>query len=300
MDGGYLVKNPYSTEMSVERNGLLLSGAWSDSFPELMRRERVTALYLNSAYGWPGGDVGFLRSVPWIEELNLIASEASGLGVISQLSELEDLSLNTVIKDRIDFAVMDNLERCFVNSWRYVQDLSKAKNIRKLHLYGHRGKTLDFLRFLGNLECLIIAKSSVEDFSFLQEFHKLVRLEILDSRRVESFDPISQLHGLKWLRIEGVKELGFVSGLRSLEVLTLMDVGAITTIRPCCGLPNLKALSFNGRTVVADGDLSCLELLPKLALANFPDKSHYSHIPARKWDWRLLNVPGPAVTRRLG
>jgi len=62
-----VVVNPYGRK-DGGRRGLMLRGPWDASCARVIKQERLTAIYLNSAKGWIEHDVGFLREVPEIEE----------------------------------------------------------------------------------------------------------------------------------------------------------------------------------------------------------------------------------------
>jgi hypothetical protein len=105
---------------------------------------------------------------------------------------------------------------------------------------------------------------------------------------LDRLDGIGKLKNLEWLSIDSSKMLSSIeeiSTLHNLKVLLLSNNKEIETLSTIKDLKQLRALSFCGDTVVVDGDFGFLETFPLLSLVNFVGRRHYTHKPARSWNW---------------
>lgn len=97
-----VVLNPYNDPYGVDRPGAMLTGKWVPGTERELHDRGITALYLNVSRGWAQSDFSFLCELPWLEELNIIFSKATGLQAIESLTKLQRLSLTATTRERLD------------------------------------------------------------------------------------------------------------------------------------------------------------------------------------------------------
>jgi hypothetical protein len=289
-----IVVNPYARKDSGLRRGLMVRGHWSDDCANTIRREGITALYLNSAKGWCDNDVSFLRSIPQIEELAISTSALSGLESLEALANLRELEITCSTRSQVDFTRLVHLERVYLYWWKGAESLFGCSNLSRVYLDKVAGFPPAWTDKWSSVLDLTIANSRLLDLDAVSGLTQLEKLELHNLRQLTDFTPIARLQRLRWLSIRGCKglaSLDFVDRLRSLEVLLLDEGGSIPTLAPLSGVASLKALSFTGSTSVEDGDLGVLEHLPRLGMLAFAPRHHYTHRLVKKWAWSNLEQP---------
>ena len=299
--GGQLVTNPYNSEGSANRPGVMLTGPWTNDLAEFVKNEDIKAIYLNSAKGWTGSDYSFLKNLENIEELNIISAKGNELVSIESMTNLRELSITCASSDTIDFTNLPNLETAYIYWWKGASSILHCSSLKSLYLDSAKLKDYSPLGELKDLNALTIANSNVESLSFLESLESLNRLELLNLKKLSQFNEIASCKALGRLTISGSKllsNLDFVRNLHNLEVLVVSDNGDIQSLEPLSNLKSIKALSFAGSSDIKDGDLSILEKLPNLAMLMFRERKHYSHKLIKKWNWDNFNTPDTLLEQK--
>lgn len=296
-----LVTNPYGSPDSRARKGLIIEGDWTSSIEAFIQEHDVRALFLNSSKGWTGIECSFLRRLKSIEELNIISPQSTGLEAIEEMDSLEELSLATNTTSRISFAKLAHLRKCFLDWWRGAETIFGSPALEDLYLYGAKLSSFEPLRDMRSLRALNLSSANIEDLKPIASLSGLQRLELVDCRKVASFESLVLLSELRWLRIEGVRDLGeidFVGALNQLEVLQLSGVGVIRSLHSLERLLNLRAFAFPDNSNVSDGDLAVLTRLPRLAMLMFAPRKHYSHKLVKPWSWKNIEQPSELLVAK--
>lgn len=296
-----IVTNPYGRSDSKKRKGIIVSGIWSDSITRYVRENNIRALYLNSAHGWSGVDYGFLAGLNTIEELHIISAVANNLSSIEKMVGLVELSITVSTKDEINFQKLSALKKCYLYWWAGAESILDCKDIEMLYLDGFKIKDLNSLKKINKIKSLTIANSKIDNIDWLVDFHNLAELELINCKKINSFDSIKNCSLIKKLTISGVrtlKNIEFLSLLPELEILVLSDCSEIDSIAVVSNLNNLKAFSFAGSTSIKDGDLGVLVDLPKLSMLMFQERKHYTHRLVKKWNWENFNNPSKLLVIR--
>jgi Leucine-rich repeat (LRR) protein len=285
--------SPLSNEHDY--NWLIVEGIWDDRLIEFMATNNVDAICLNTALGWRTRDYSFLADLESIKSLEIIAGgDNLNLDALERMPSLCELNIAASTKCVVDFSKATKLRECFLNWWAGAESIFEANWLTDLAIDEIRRRDFAALSNLKSLERLALSNTNVDSLDFLAELKSLEVLELLNCRKISTFDPISQLKALRWLRIDGTKYLpsiSFITNCKNLEILTVSDCGGIDTLRPVEALKELKALAFAGNTKIVDGDLECLMHLPKLAMLMFASRRHYSHTQTKKWDWDNFEIP---------
>lgn len=289
-----VVVNPYNSNDSAKRKGLIVSGIWTNAISNFIRENEIKAIYLNSAKGWKDSDYSFLSELDKVEELNIISSTATKLSAIEEMVSLVEISITTSTNDEVDFRKLSNLKKCYLYWWSGAKSIFDCIEIEALYLDNVKLKDFSQFRNMKHLKSLTISNSKIDTIDWLSDFKNLTEFELYNCRKLGEFDTIRECFALKKLVINGsklLKSISFVEALPDLEILSISDCSKINSIDAISKLRNLKAFSFAGSTVIADGDLNTLISLPKLSMLMFQARKHYTHKLIKNWDWNNFNKP---------
>jgi len=292
--------NPYGRK-DGGRRGLMLRGPWDASCARVIKQERLTAIYLNSAKGWIEHDVGFLREVPEIEEVGIIAPSVSGLEALECLKRLKELEITCSTQSVVDFTQLPVLDRIYVYWWPGAASLFRCSSLTRVHLDKVTKFPQRWAAQWGGLRELTLANCALTEISEVSALPLLEKLELLNLKRITDYSPIAQLGSLRWLAIRGCKSLltlDIVRSLHALEVLLIEDAGNIESLEPLRSLTNLQAVSFVGTTTIVDGDLGVLDTLPRLSMLGFGPRRHYTHKLVKPWAWSNFGKPDKLLERK--
>lgn len=296
------VKTPFETDR-ISRKGVMITGKWSDEIANFIcQNNDIKALYLNSSRGWIGSDYSFLSELKTIEELHILSGiKAVNLAALEDMSSLIDLEMTVVSNEKIQFDRLTHLKHCFLSYWRGVDSILQCKRLKSLYLDNYKPKGIVDFSVLNSLNSLTIGNSTIENIDFVKDLSALNILEFYNCKKVSDFSALSQLPNLKKLVIDGNKELHnieFVSHLSKLQFLSVTDCPNLASIKAVGNNKQLKAFAFAGNTVVADGDLSPLELLPELSMLMFQARKHYTHRLIKPWDWHNFASPDTLLAKK--
>jgi len=258
-----------------------LRGTWSRQARDAWEAEDVRELVLGQPWGWQPEDLSYLVELPHLYGLEIAYLPLKDDGIVSRLSSLRWLKLDTYSDAEIDFGGLPNLEQVRLN-WR-----PKAKSL---------------LRHAGVKSLVIYGGPGSKDLTGFADMHALRSLYLIQSK-LRTLDGIHSLAALKSFRLKGLPSLASVEGLHHLQdvehielshcrkvfdlspmrdlprlrVVKLYDLGDIESLSPLGSLRNLEYLSIYGKTNIVDGDFSALVGLEKIRYVGFMDHPHYSH-----------------------
>lgn len=290
--------NPYDQDPTDGIPTVQLTGPWDPRMAAHLAKKDIRGLILDPGRGFECDDYGFLSDLAHLELLwisQLRPSDYAGPLPISELTHLKRLAVPFQLKQRIDFAALAQLQSCSLKWSTATHGVFDCKSLRRLYLTSLSGKKTDPLAQLATLENLELAHSGITSFGPLAELTNLKRLSLSVCRHLEGLDGIERLQQLKLLALAEVPKISSLDcfrPLKGLEALVIEDCGEIDSLTPLAELQNLKAIAFSGtKTTIRDGDLSPLTRLPKLAMAMFGQRRHYSHKLVKKWNWHNLDTP---------
>lgn len=137
---------------------------------------------------------------------------------------------------------------------------------------------LDFLDNFPNLKELWLIGGRYGDLEGLKYVPNLLKLRLVDLRRITSFNGIQHLaDSLLVLGIDGcsgAQDLNHLAGLHRLRDFFLFNRKQIPSLSFCKGMHNLRFFSFP-QTDVADGKISELRSLEFLNNTYFTNKRHF-------------------------
>ena len=65
--------NPYDDTL-LNYAGLFIKEDWSDKYIDIIKKNNIKALFLNSSWGWNCDDYSFFLKIPKLKEINIIHS----------------------------------------------------------------------------------------------------------------------------------------------------------------------------------------------------------------------------------
>lgn len=290
-----VVTNPYSksaapidSEYDDEVRSILVKGPWHDDIIDFMQNNQIKGLCLNYAKGFECLNFDFLSDLPELELLNIIYTPVDSLVSVESLVNLKSLSLSCHWKDKVDLSQLKSLTRCFISYGKGAESVFECSSLRYLYIDEFKLKDFSKLKNLTKVEYLTIGNSSFNAPELISGNHLLRKLVLLNCRKLDRLDGIGKLGKLEWLTIDGSRMLNSIeelSALNNLKVLQLSNNKEIVTLSDIKELTQLRALSFFGDTKIVDGDFGFLETFPSLSLIGFVGRRHYTHKPARSWNW---------------
>lgn len=277
------------------RKRAVIKGEWDTEMGKFISENNVRALSLNYTKGWVGQDYNFLRELHQLEELEIIAPDIVDLSSVEELVSLRNISINSSPKLPIDFSKLKLLERCYISWWTGATSVFDCECLTDLYINKLKLKDFFALGRLKNLSVLTLANSNITNLDSIVSLRSLKKLALLNCRDLENLTGIEHLKDMIWLVISGSNRIGDfsrLSSLKNLQVIDLSDCGKIETLKFLQELPEIRAIAFaGGSTTIADGDLTPLATRPKLAMAMFGQRRHYSHKLSKKWSWENFYYP---------
>lgn len=292
---------PIDQEYDLAIPSILLKGKWNEQIGNYINENKIKGLYINFSLGSKCDTFDFIKDLPELELLDIIYTPIESLEPILQLKNLKSLSISCHWKKHIDFSCLNNLKRCFVSYDKGAETILNCSNLQYLHIDEFKLRDYSNLQNLQNLEFLTIGNSNFNNTELLENLHELRKLILLNCRKLDHLNGIENLTKLEWFTIDGSKKLDHidqVSFLTNLKILQLSNNKQIQSLAPIKNLTHLSALSFYGDTVFQDGDFKFLEKFSGLSLIGFNDRRHYSHKPAKTWNWNDYGKMGTAIVRK--
>ncbi len=255
-------------------------GAWSPSYVELMRENKIASLLIRLSVGWDDKGVSFLPDLKWLKGLYIQSITTTDFSVIDELTDLRVLSLETPkAKKGPHFPSLTKLEHLLVD-WRpCFSSLHECKDLRYLHIDKYKGKDLSSFREQPFLQELLLINGSLNSLEGSSNFPDLKNLTLYQLTKLTSIGAVRDCRNLKLAVIEACKKVEDLESLLSLsllEVLVLERTHNIKSIKGISKLNKLKKLRLCDMAV-EDGDMSELVGLKKRGVdIFFSNKKHYS------------------------
>ncbi len=288
-------RNPFDRDPLDDLPGIMVTGPFSEKLLARLQKLQPSALYLNAARGWRCDSYEFLRALPDLELLSIVAAPLAEPFPLASLTGLRSLKLDRALPQAVDLPSLPALRSCRLSWSSAAASLFDCRELERLSLAGFKTKRFDRLSRLTTLKALCLRGSNIATLEELAGLERLVHLELVISRSLADLEGVGALAGLRSLTVnEGHKihDLTPLAALEKLEVLNLTDCGELDSLAPLAGLRNLRAVAFAGeKTRLRDGDLSPLLELPKLAMVMFGARRHYSHKIVKPWSWDNFDSP---------
>ncbi len=137
--------NPHDRDPLDELPGLMATGPYSERLLARLKKDRPAALYLNAARGWRCDDYGFLRELPELQLLSVVAAPLKGALPLDEVAGLRSLKLDSALPRPLDLTSLPALRSCALTWSAAVASLFDCGELRQLSLAGLKTKRFDRL-----------------------------------------------------------------------------------------------------------------------------------------------------------
>jgi len=236
---------------------------WSNEAADFLRKNRFKKLVFAGAWG----DFGFISEyADFIESLDFQNEDRDATGIAS-LHELKNLTLGGKPKKPIDFTKLKKLESCTL-PWdkSYSRTLFSLPKIRDVTIESFGEIDFNDVSWNPSLEKLTLTKPNIESLNGIGGCENLQELDISYASKLAHVEDIGNLRKLVKLRIINAKKIcsfPSIAMLNELEVLILGNV-SLTSLDFVGSSPKLRTLSVGGEPVHVDW--TRLLKLPNLTL----------------------------------
>lgn len=211
-------------------------------------------------------NVGFLRELPNLQEVNLIGDFADDTDV-AQLTSLKRLWLNTSCRYPLDFGELQALEEVNAPWDRIGNGFSDLVQLRQISVFEFSGYSLRWLGEKPNLTFLQVDSRRAHKYELTGiESCKMLRTVWLTDGKVtntELFGRLKNLRRLELIRLK-IDSIEFAASLTNLLELRLESIGKITSVAPLREHPTLRSVQLVGASEAEDRDLTPLLTIPNL------------------------------------
>jgi internalin A len=257
-----------------------VTSPWSQALEDTLLNSRVDALELNTAKGWRGNSVDFLRVFPHLRVLIIIDHEIQSIDAVNTLSKLAVMQLETYSKSAIDLSNFPGLVNCNLQ-WRpKYRPLSACVDMLNLFIDHYPKANLEELQPLSQLEKLGLVNASIKSLRGITSLQKLKKLRLGNLRGLTSLSGIEALHDLEILHIGSCRNfanINEVAALTNLRIISISNCGLIDSLKPLANLKSLREVYFVESTDIRDSDLSPLIRPDSPLRVSFQNRKHYSH-----------------------
>ena len=200
-------------------------------------------------------DIGPLRSMNRLKDLDLSYCGVSDLSPLAALSELQSLNIcGNPVKDMNALRNLKCLQElyaadCPAEDWSV---LSALTNLKTLHLSRTSFAEPALLAGLTQLEELDLIELELDDLQGLTGLEHLQQLDLQDCR-IKDYTALEQLYGLVWLNLSGTSfsDTGLLSGMKDMETLILCG-SQVRDLTPLLQLKHLQLLDISGLEIRHD------------------------------------------------
>lgn len=215
-------------------------------------------------------DLSLTRLIPHVRNFAVDSlREATNLGALAQLEQLESLSLGIYELDNFDVladlpATLRSLSLGQTRSKKpNLAHLARFTSLQKVFLEGHRSK-IDVLADLPMLEDVTLRSVTVPDLGFLSGLGRLWSLDLKlgGTTNLRAIEGMATIKYLELWQIRGMADLGSVARLPGLQNLFLQSLANVASLPPLDDLPHLRRIVVQNMRDLTD--LSALEIAPAL------------------------------------
>jgi Leucine-rich repeat (LRR) protein len=285
---------PYELQESGAGVDLVVKGQWTSSCQDVVATGAVDGLVLNTAYGFTGPDLEFLK--PWrLSRLRVLARHISDLSPVYRLSEsLSDLDVLTAPSAFLDLSELPNVVSLGADWGQVSETLPKLATIKKVFLRHFDSADLQGLRGISELESIrlkdrpkLISLDGLEDLTHLTELGIFLATKLKDISALSSV--AAPLQKLELVACKGIHDIRPLQSLTSLKYLNISECGDIESVHPLSSLQDLEEFHAYGSTKISDGDLSPLLQVPHLRVLSLQSRKFYT--PSRQEISEALHLP---------
>ena len=217
-------------------------------------------------------DLADLQYFPYLTELTIENSSASGLQILSALTSLKRLQISSTAVSAQDLSVIASLPNlteltlsdCYLSN---IQNLAGAQNLQYLNLSDNAIRDVSALSFMSNLQTLDLSRNALTNLSYLSPLSGLKTLDV-SYNSLASIVPLAGCTALESLNISN-NSIGSLSGLEDLKNLSYLNAGknTLTEVDLLAQISTLKELILSNNTILDISTLSTLSGLQYLDIS---------------------------------
>lgn len=259
---------------------LILKTAWSDSMKSVIEDEAIDVLRLSQSAGWSDEDISFVSGLKTLRGVEVYSWKVKDVTPLESLRNLELIGLQCEFNKAPDFSTFKKLQICKL-LWRpTAAGIFSCISLRLLNIQNYPSEDFRAIEGLVNLRELEITSRRLVSLHGIEGLRQLLRLDLADCPKLESLAGLESCGDLAEIRIENCKRfysIDMLGELKLVKKIYLIDCGKIKTLQPISGCKQLQSILLIGSTIVVDGDMTPLLLIPTLKDVAFVDRRHYSH-----------------------
>ncbi len=199
-------------------------------------------------------DISFLMRVRNnVEWLVFIHSNQCNYQIIEECSQLEILSVNDFLNQKLDFSKLKKLRSLSIRWNKNLNNWSELDKLNYLFIEKLALDSLENFELPKNLKHLDIVYSKLMDLGGLNQVINVEKLGIYYAKNIISLKGIEDLSQLKKITLENCKNLESIDelkGLGNLEHLELINCPKISSLESLRSIGSLKKVYTGGSTKV--------------------------------------------------
>jgi hypothetical protein len=264
-----------------------------DAFITLHQCDDVS---VNYTFGVGQSEVDEALKGKCVRRLSIVMDWAS-LAQLEKGSPIESIYMSGVLEQPFDFSAVESLRSLNLNWHSNILGLDRMHWLQDLTLSGFRGESAELSR-LNWLQSLALVQPNIASLNFIEQFHRLRKLELAYARRLQDLTGLlSQAGHLEELELDHLPKIrGFeeiVGRLAALKLLRISKCPAMESLEFVRSLRELKFFAFVGMDVIS-GDITPCRGIPYIG---FLDKRHFNCTWDTEKEQLVMKVP-KSPTRR--
>jgi hypothetical protein len=212
----------------------------------------------------------FLREVPTIRDLRLVAAGLADIEAVQGLDGLQRIAIVRVAEGQsiqLDLSAFRSLEHAEIEWFDGADSIFRSRTLRSLALSYCPLRRSDALRGLTNLVTLRLSGGRLQETAALRELCCLRWLALLAEKKLEDFSGLSAHPAIKFLWIEDCRHLAtmeWLDGMAALETLRILDCGSIVDFGTLSSLMELRHVHIHGDVKISFPDTNFLRAMPHM------------------------------------
>jgi hypothetical protein len=247
---------------------------------DILKREKIKDLHLDSFYIDGPLDLGALRLLPELASFSLRTEKSVDWSFVLSLKRLERIALISrwYTPAPLDFSSFPRLQTANLTWYSEWESILTCKTLQGLMLEDSKKlKELD-LRGLPRVSEVQIARCNQLQRIVLSPDQSIKSLGIYGCRSFQGVEPFGAMQSLRYLCLSGNSkfEITSIRNLPELIRLSMMGVGRFPNLNFLSKCVKLERLAMHFSTQVEDGDLTVLTKLP-IKQVSFRRYKNYTH-----------------------
>lgn len=246
---------------------------------EMIETEQIDGLVLSPHTGFEGSDLSILQSAPKLKALVLAYSSEYKLGSISNLSNIEYLSIDDS-KEAFDSNCFCRLKHLTLGYYpKFVLPESNA-TLKSIRLWGYTNKTKDLtsLPHYPSLEVIELVQGNLTSLRGIARYTRLQEILISYVRFLQNINELGllEIEKIEFDKCRKILDFSILANCKELRKVFINNCMEISTIKFIENLHALSEFRFVN-TRVLDGNIEALLNMKNLIALAFTDHRDYAY-----------------------